>query len=122
MRGALWGIGLALALSGTATAQTTRCANTIYGMPEFGMTCETSGGSSPPVSWRDVSPVPCNAFQRAALGPEHCGARDVAAARKKVGEQIAAGDCDAALKGALATGDLAFAREVRDFCGSPPAQ
>jgi hypothetical protein len=50
MRKALWGIGLALALSGAATAQTTRCANTIYGMPEFGMTCETSGGSSPPVS------------------------------------------------------------------------
>jgi hypothetical protein len=69
-----------------------------------------------------VSPVPCNAFQRAALGPEHCGARDVAAARKKVGEQIAAGDCDAALKGALATGDLAFAREVRDFCAPPAAQ
>lgn len=57
-------------------------------------------------------------MERLAKGSDYCDARGVAAARRKVGEQIAAGDCDSALKGALATGDLQFAREVRDFCST----
>lgn len=72
-----------------------------------------------PVRWQDVQPKQCTTIQRMGEGAaEICNAREVAANRKAVGDLIAAGDCPGALKGALGTGDLQFAREVLDFCGA----
>ena len=118
-------IGAGLALCGfPAAAQTTQCTPTIIGMPSAGVTCRTDGAAAQPAvnqsySWRDVPPTPCSGYQK-AFPDNHamCAARDVAAHRKAVGDLIAAGKCDDALKGALGTGDLQFAREVRDFCGA----
>lgn len=71
-------------------------------------------------AWQDVQPTPCTSLQRYAYSesPSYCAARQVATNRKAVGDLIAAGQCGDALKGALGTGDLQFAREVRDFCGA----
>lgn len=116
-------------VSGDADAETTRCRNTYVGAPQLGMTCETTGmpevRGEPPAPraaprWQDVPPVACSGLEKLARGAEYCDARAVAAARRKVGEQIAAGECDGALKGALATGDLQFATEVREFCSGVP--
>lgn len=76
-------------------------------------------GAQSAYSWRDVPPVRCSAFDKLTGSVAYCGAREVAANRKAVGELMAAGKCDEALRGALGTGDLAFAREVRDFCAAP---
>lgn len=58
---------------------------------------------------------------RVALTADECAARKVASVRKNVGEMIAAGHCDDAIKAALNSGDIALAREVREFC-APPAK
>lgn len=114
---------LALTLAGSAaSAQTTHCQQSIIGMPSAGVTCTTSGGASAPsvpYRWQDVEPKPCNFFERGAGIADLCSARQVAANRKAVGELIGQGRCDEAFKSALATGDLDFAREVRDFCAAP---
>lgn len=79
----------------------------------------TPRAPSQPVRWQDVPPRPCTGLQRYANADNQtCAAREVAANRKAVGDLIAAGQCGEALKGALGTGDLQFAREVRDFCGA----
>jgi len=119
MRPTAIGVALALWASGAA-AQTTHCAPTIDGMPSAGVTCRsTSAGMGQVYSWKDVPPKPCTTLQRMAEGSGPlCAAREVAANRKAVGDLIAAGKCDDALKGALSTGDLEFARDVRDFCGT----
>jgi len=79
-----------------------------------------AAGGAQQFSWKDVPPQPCSSWEKYARSemPSYCAARDVAAHRKAVGDLIAAGKCDDALKGALGTGDLQFAREVRDFCGA----
>lgn len=43
-----------------------------------------------------------------------------AALRREVTGLLAASNCDAAVKKALAAGDLALAREARDFCAAAP--
>lgn len=115
-RSAAFGVLISVWASGAA-AQTTECADKIIGMPSAGVVCHTTGSSpSTPVDWRNSRPVPCSKFDLLALPDTVCSARQVAANRKAVGDLIAAGKCDEGLKGALGTGDLQFAREVRDFC------
>jgi len=112
-------IVLAVAAASPAAAQTTTCQDTIYGMPQMGVTCETSGGRSAPVGgyrWQDVEPRKCSLLEAGAGIADLCSARAVAAARKNVGDLIAAGKCDEALRAALGTGDLQYASEVRAFC------
>jgi hypothetical protein len=120
-------LGLAL-VAGAAAAQpmTTNCHPTYAGAPQLGMTCDSNGPQSaspgrPPqpvvYSWKDVKPEPCSKFESLSRDGNYCEARLAASNRKAVGNMIAAGRCDDALKAALGTGDLAFAREVRDFCG-----
>lgn len=116
-----WAAALALALTAAspAIAQTTTCENTFYGAPQLGVTCETKGGRSAPVGgyrWQDVEPRKCSVLEAGAGIADLCSARAVAAARKNVGDLIAAGKCDEALKAALGTGDLQYASEVRAFC------
>ena len=115
-------IAAACLVAWPAGAQTTTCQNTIYGMPQLGVTCETKGGSSGSEwTWQNVPPRKCNRMEvLAASASGYCEAREVAANRKAVGDLIAAGDCAGALKAALGTGDLAFASEVRAFCTSNP--
>jgi hypothetical protein len=68
-------------------------------------------------SWRDVPPTKCTRMDLlTSSNPSFCPAREVGANRKVVGDLVAQGKCDEALKGALGTGDLQFARDVRDFC------
>ena len=120
MRSALIGLGFALC-GGAASAQTTtNCQPTVYGAPSAGVTCRTDSQASPQsYSWREVPSTPCSGYQKAFPDNHaYCGARDVATARKAVGDLIAAGRCDDALKGALGTGDLDFARDVRAFCSA----
>lgn len=120
----VWIIAAALAFAGQAHAQTTHCEPSIVGMPSAGVDCTTSGEGGgqamPAYSWRDVPPKPCIAIDRLAAPLTYCAAREVAAKRKAVGDLIAAGRCDDALKAALGTGDLQFAGEVRAFCSSTP--
>lgn len=103
-----------------ASAQTTTCQNTAYGMPELGVTCRTSQPTGP-VDPKNVSAVPCSFADRRLFSvPDSiCEARAVAAAHKAVGDLLAAGKCDDAQRAALATGDIAFAKEVREFCAVP---
>jgi hypothetical protein len=137
---------LALALAGPAMAQTTNCSQfgrtvtcrTASGsaastalqsqlqqqqadldamMAQTAQAAQQSGASA--YSWRDVPPSRCSVYDKLAASLAYCGAREVAANRKAVGDLMAAGKCDDALRGALGTGDLAFAREVRDFCATP---
>lgn len=86
-------------------------------------TAQAPRSSSPsgPIDPRNVTPKACNFFELHvdALPAALCEARAVAEKRKGVGDLLAAGKCDDALKAALATGDLTFAREVRDFCTAP---
>lgn len=49
-----------------------------------------------------------------------CEAREIAATRKAVGDLVAGGQCDEAIKAALGTGDFGFASEVRAYCSSAP--
>ena len=118
-------LGAVLAsLAGSAAAQstTTNCRPTYAGAPQLGMTCDSSGGAraatapAPVYSWRDVKPKVCSKLEVLAASSNECDARAQAFARKQVGEMVAAGDCDGAIKAALVTGDIAFAGEVRDFC------
>ncbi len=75
-----------------------------------------AAGAAQSYSWKDVPATPCTGYQKAFPDNHaYCGARDVATARKAVGDLIAAGRCDDALKGALGTGDLDFARDVRAY-------
>lgn len=112
------------ALAGQAAAQstTTNCRPTYAGAPQLGMTCESSGGAAraaapaPVYSWRDVKPKICSKLEVLASSGNECDARAQAFARKQIGEMMAGGDCDGAIKAALGTGDIAFAGEVRDFC------
>jgi hypothetical protein len=77
----------------------------------------SAASSSNVYSWRDVKPTPCSKLEAVGtMGSNYCEARGQAAGRKAIGELIAQGKCEDALKQALATGDLDFAREVRDFC------
>lgn len=150
MRGCVFGIVFAVGLSalcaGTAAAQglQVECRTTIGGRQECSETMHsrmmreqrerdaefqrsiTSGDrpkAAPTVySWRDVKPAPCSKLEAIAAGGNYCEARQQAASRKAVGDTIAQGQCDEALKMALGTGDLDFAREVRDFCRTPAAQ
>lgn len=67
--------------------------------------------------WQDVPGRPCSRLEKIANGSNgYCEAREVASNRKAVGDLIASGHCDDAIKGALGTGDLHFATEVRAFC------
>lgn len=73
-------------------------------------------GSANPAA---VTPKPCNLFDLARGVPQSiCEARAVAAHRKAVGDLLASGDCPAALKLALETGDLGYAAQVRDYCAT----
>lgn len=113
---------LALGFATAANAQTTHCEPSIVGMPSAGVDCKTSGSSAMPASritWRDVPPRPCSRLERVANSDSlYCEARELAATRKSIGDMIATGKCDEALKAALSTGDLQFATEVRSFCSS----
>lgn len=80
-----------------------------------------SAAPAPVYSWRDVKPAPCSKLESLTSSGNYCEARQRAAARKAVGDTIAEGRCDEALKMALGAGDLDFAREVRDFCRAPAA-
>jgi hypothetical protein len=122
---AILGFALALSVGGAAAAQVSvRCHDTYAGAPQLGQTCEGSGPSrfsapaaaAPVYSWKDVKPKACSAYEKLALGSQQCDAREIAVVHKTVGDLIAAGDCAQALKTALGTGDLEFARQVRDFC------
>jgi hypothetical protein len=121
-----WSLLIAGLSAGAASAQTqTNCHQTIIGMPSAGITCDSSGPArstnlapAAPVvfDWKSVKPVPCSKWDAMGAPGNYCDARLAAANHKAVGELIAGGKCDDALKAALGTGDLAFAREVRDFC------
>lgn len=107
----------ALFLAGSAQAQTTtNCQNSIYGQPQFGVTCKTAEAPRA----EDVPAKRCTFYDHLALDEQTCAARAAAAARandrKAVTDQLAAGNCDQAVKTALALGNLQYAREVRDFC------
>jgi hypothetical protein len=121
-------LGVATALIAcAASAQTTTCENKIYGMPQFGVTCRTSGGYSSPATQYDpatVEPRECSFEERHIKGVDDalCSARAVAAKRKAVGELLAQGRCPEAVKAALALGDIAYAQQVRAFCANPPGQ
>lgn len=115
---------LALALPSATQAQTTHCEPAIIGMPSAGVDCTTrqpatSGPPAPHISWKDVPPRACSKMEKLANGSNYlCEAREVAATRKAVGDLVAAGQCDEAIKAALGTGDFGFASEVRVFCSS----
>lgn len=79
-----------------------------------------ASGPAPIYRWQDVIPKVCSTFDRVAANGNLCDARAVAANRKAVGDLIGEGRCPDALKAALGTGDLVFAREVRDFCQPAP--
>ena len=122
-------IALGLALFATrSSAQTTHCEQSIIGMPSAGVDCTTTRGAPDPAtparmwSWKEVPPRPCSKLQTAVGGadPSYCAAREIAATRKGIGDLIAAGKCDEAIKAALGTGDLQFAGEVRAYCASQP--
>lgn len=68
-------------------------------------------------AWQDVPPTKCTKLEKfASESDAYCAAREVAANRKAVEDLIAQGKCQEALAGALGTGDLDFARDVRRFC------
>lgn len=115
---------LVFAAGAAQAQQQTNCRPTYAGQPQLGMTCDTVGAPrgpamAPVYSWKDVKPVACGKFEKATADGNYCEAREIAAARKAVGEMIAGGDCAGALKAALATGDLAYATEVKGFCAQP---
>lgn len=122
---ALVGLGCAFCACAASAQTTTNCQPTIIGMPSAGVTCrsDASTADAPTAaaqsfSWKDVPTTPCSGFQKALpANLAFCAARDVATRRKAVGDLIAAGQCSDALKSALGTGDLDFARDVREFCG-----
>jgi hypothetical protein len=91
------------ALAGLASAQTT-----------------TPAPSAAASDWRNVPPKRCSRAEKILANGDNaeCDAREVAASRKEVGDLLAAGKCDHALKAALGTGDLSLAREVRDYCAT----
>jgi hypothetical protein len=51
-----------------------------------------------------------------ADGSAYCDAREAAAKHKAVGDLVAAGKCDDAIKMALGMGDFEFATQVKGFC------
>ena len=114
----------AICAASTAQAQTTNCRPTIIGMPSAGITCDTTGArqgaavSAPRTlySWKDVKPAPCSRMEKLADGSNYCDAREAAANHKAVGDLIAGGKCDDAIKMALGMGDLEFASQVKGFC------
>lgn len=117
---ALVGLGCAFCACAASAQTTTNCQPTIIGMPSAGVTCRSDAptADAQSFSWKDVPTTPCSGFQKALpANLAFCAARDVATRRKAVGDLIAAGQCSDALKSALGTGDLGFARDVREFCG-----
>jgi hypothetical protein len=107
-----------------AAAQTVHCKPTFGGRPDMGTTCQADSAIKAPAKdappavydWKSVKAAPCTAFDRVAGSGNYCDARQLAADRKRVGDMIASGDCDGALKAALGTGDLSYASEVKAFC------
>lgn len=134
MRSVLIVLGAAVAISGSASGQTTSCqtmfgnrpmswtaCNTVAPDPQYAPT-PTSSGLAPVYDWHQVAPKRCNAVEGLAYNAtNYCDARAVAAAHKTAGDLIASGHCDDALKAALGTGDLEFASQVRDYCASAVA-
>lgn len=112
-----------LFLSAPAVAQSTSCM-TVGNMT----TCNTLPSitsSSPPgpkiqYDPKAVRPKPCTTFEKLGDTSNYCDAREIAAKRKAALDLLAAGKCSEALQSALGTGDLGFAREVRDFCSAAP--
>jgi hypothetical protein len=88
-------------------------------MPQFGVTCHMAqavpAAASPPRCRGFFSGVVINGESPADVKAE-CR---LAKTRERVGQLLATGECDEAVKAALATGSLAYARQVRDFCAPP---
>jgi len=86
-------------------------------MPQFGVTCRTAQPRAPD------DPGKCTSIVQGFLFDGRSPADikrscQIEKAHKDVGELIANGQCDQALRAALATGDFAFATQVRQFCPS----
>jgi hypothetical protein len=93
----------------------------IYALADLASAQTTTPAPSAAASdWRNVPPKRCSRAEKILANGDNaeCDAREVAASRKEVGDLLAAGKCDHALKAALGTGDLSLAREVRDYCAT----
>src|SRR5438046_3093170 len=92
----------AVLFAGAAAAQTRTCENTIYGMPELGVSCHTNA-PTPAIEPRTVEPKPCSFFERQLMqiGENLCEPRAVAAQRRAIDDMLAADRCDDAVQAAL---------------------
>lgn len=112
-------LAAALALTaGAAAAQTTVCRDTYYGMPQLGMTCETTGQDKPTASGGGGTSG-WSVVDRVLSGETITEARRnrrIAEDKERVAKLLGAGDCTEAVKVAAGTGDIAYARDVASFC------
>lgn len=113
---------LAATVLAMTLAQTTTCQNTVYGMPEFGVTCR----ERPEPSAATATPKRCGALDKlVGFGDGDCAARAAAADRadlmKAVGSLAADGRCTEAQQSALRAGDLELAERIQRLCVAAPS-